>query len=905
MSLSLRSQPFSVTLFVFIVALIVLIVVGITIVDYTIAERNLRDHQRLLEEQTEIDVTNSILLVDAGLKLFDDTLNGQMASGLEDFAAEYERAGRNASAMDLAWIKHEVFHDTMDLYMINASNMVEFTTYPPDQDLDFGTFDMDEYLDELRNTSGYYPDRVVRETETGILRKYAYAPTSDHRYILELGLIGESFRDERHRLQYTATIEDIKKLNPYVQDVRIFTLDKRQVGNSSFRPDAMLSERLDRVIANRTGLDWLCPKTAQKIRYKYIDLRDRDYASDISMVVELTYSPRPLEEALAQTVAFHGLAAFAALAIGLVTAGVVSGRLTDPIRSLVGDINAIARGDLDHPITPSPAQEFTVLETSITTMIERLKGTIERLQQHEANLSESEDRYRRTLDLVSDYAYCRVLEPGGTWTTAWSAGFPERVCQFSFTELEERGGLEALVHPDDQDLFRRHLDRVIANEPHKSEVRILARDGEVRWLSHRTMPIMDPLSGQVTGFYAAGQDITDRKWNEVALRESEEKYRQLVEDAGSIILRLGPDGTIWYVNEFAERYFGYAPGELLGRDVTGTIVPEVDSEGVPMGDVVHSLCRDPSEGNNHLNENQRKDGSRVYVAWTNRPVVDTDGTYRGILCIGNDITRLKEAEDENRRLYAELEERVEQRTADLAAANRELESFTYTVSHDLRSPLRAIDGYTYILLHEHRSELTPSAMRYLDQISQNARRMARLIDDLLNFSRTGRQALSIRTVDPAVLVAEVLSDLAGERQGREVRVSVGALAPCRADPALLKQVFANLVGNAFKFTRTRAVAEVTIGSVEHGGHPVYFVRDNGIGFDQQYANTLFQVFHRLHDLRDYEGTGVGLAIVQRIVERHGGRVWVESVPDRGTTFFFTLGDGIDNGEGRGEGYPAG
>lgn len=187
-------------------------------------------------------------------------------------------------------------------------------------------------------------------------------------------------------------------------------------------------------------------------------------------------------------------------------------------------------------------------------------------------------------------------------------------------------------------------------------------------------------------------------------------------------------------------------------------------------------------------------------------------------------------------------------------------------------------------------------MRYLDQISQNARRMARLIDDLLNFSRTGRQALSIRTVDPAVLVAEVLSDLAGERQGREVRVSVGALAPCRADPALLKQVFANLVGNAFKFTRTRAVAEVTIGSVEHGGHPVYFVRDNGIGFDQQDANTLFQVFHRLHDLRDYEGTGVGLAIVQRIVERHGGQVWVESVPDRGTTFYFALGDGAVQGE---------
>jgi signal transduction histidine kinase len=248
---------------------------------------------------------------------------------------------------------------------------------------------------------------------------------------------------------------------------------------------------------------------------------------------------------------------------------------------------------------------------------------------------------------------------------------------------------------------------------------------------------------------------------------------------------------------------------------------------------------------------------------------------------------------------------VKKRTEDLAAANRELESFTYTVSHDLRSPLRAIDGYTYILLHEHRPELTDAAMRYLDQISQNARRMARLIDDLLNFSRTGRQSLSIRELDPAVLVAEVLDDLAGERQGRDVRVTVGGLAPCRADPALLKQVFANLIGNALKFTRNRETAEIEVGSFDEDGRPVYFVRDNGVGFDQKYANTLFQVFHRLHDAREYEGTGVGLAIVQRIVDRHGGRIWVESEPDRGTTFFFTLDERNGDGDGRGEGHTAG
>ena len=280
--------------------------------------------------------------------------------------------------MNLTQIKREVFHDTMDLYVINASNMVEFTTYPPDQDLDFNSEpDFAEYLDGIRNTSGFYPDRVVREPETNILRKYAYAPTPDHLHILELGMIGDTFRSERQRLMYTSTIKDIKTLNPYVEDVRLFTQFKKQVGNSSFKPDPMLKARLDQVIENKTGFDWTCPKTGNKIRYKYINLKDEDYGSDLSMVAELTYSSAPLTAALSDLVNFHALAALAALLVGLVTAGIVSGRLTDPIRGLVGDVNEIAKGDLDHPISPSPAREFTILATSISAMVGRLKGTIE------------------------------------------------------------------------------------------------------------------------------------------------------------------------------------------------------------------------------------------------------------------------------------------------------------------------------------------------------------------------------------------------------------------------------------------------------------------------------------------------------------------------------------------------
>ena len=896
MTLSLRSRPFSQTLFIVIVLLIVGIVCGITVVDYRIAEKNLRDHQHLLEEQTEIDLNNSIHLIDSGLKLFDDTMNVEMEKGLNLLLDEYLDAGGNPSLMDLDRIKRESFSGRMDLYIINASNFIQYTTYSPDLDLDFGQDpEFAAYLDRIRNTSGFYPDRVVREPDSGLLRKYAYTPTPDHRYILELGMTGESFREERQRLKYTETIRDIKSLNPYVDDVRLFTLQKDLVGNRSFVPDAELTARLDQAIRTRSGFELVDEASGRKVRYRYIDLYDERYGSDISMIVELAYTTRPLTDALSTLVWYHALVALGALGIGLLAAGLVSGRLTGPIRSLVDDVDAIAQGDLDHAISPTPAKEFSVLTSSINTMVGRLKGTIEQLRHHEASLSESEDRYRRTLALVSDYAFCMELGPDGTWNSVWTAGNPLPICGRTFEELEHMGGLLAIVHDDDRNTVGQHTEAALANRSHESEFRIYDRDGTTHWVSHRTMPVRDPLDGRVTGYYAAGQDITARKRNEAALRESEEKYRQLVEDANSIILRLGPDGRIWYMNEYAERFFGYGPGEILGRDAIGTIVPEVDTRGERTGDLVHGICQDVAGHTINLNENMRRDGSRAFISWTNRQIVGEDGTPLGILCVGNDITRLREAEEENHRLYAELEERVRQRTEDLRQAISELESFTYTVSHDLRSPLRAIDGYTYILLHEHQDNLSEPAKRYLDLISTNARRMARLIDDLLNFARTGRGALNLQDLDPSVVVREVINDLAGEQLDRRVEITIGDLPRCRADPALLKQVYSNLVANALKFTRGREVARIEIGAYEDRRETVYFVRDNGVGFDAQYAPTLFKVFSRLHSAREYEGTGVGLAIVQRIIERHDGRVWVESTPEQGATFFFILGQEGSNG----------
>lgn len=226
------------------------------------------------------------------------------------------------------------------------------------------------------------------------------------------------------------------------------------------------------------------------------------------------------------------------------------------------------------------------------------------------------------------------------------------------------------------------------------------------------------------------------------------------------------------------------------------------------------------------------------------------------------------------------------------AVNRELEAFSYSVSHDLRAPLRAIDGFAQILVDEHRGELDPEAQRYLDRVRHNADRMGHLIDDLLEFSRLGRAALRKVTVQPRRLVDEALRDLAEDREGRDVQVVVQDLPACSADPRLLRLVFVNLISNALKYTRKQAEARVEIGAIERDGIATYYVKDNGAGFDMRYADKLFQVFQRLHTDELYQGTGIGLATVRRILERHGGRIWAEAELERGATFFFTVEGGV-------------
>lgn len=294
----------------------------------------------------------------------------------------------------------------------------------------------------------------------------------------------------------------------------------------------------------------------------------------------------------------------------------------------------------------------------------------------------------------------------------------------------------------------------------------------------------------------------------------------------------------------------------------------------------HKHCADPAHNFDQYVRYRHKDGSTVWVRCRGIAIRDTSGKAIRMLGAHTDVTALKRAEEVARTLASEL-----------AAANKELEAFSYSVSHDLRAPLRAVDGFSRILIEDHAAQLDDESRRLLGLVRNGAQRMGRLIDDLLAFSRLGRQKLVQTSIDMYGMAQAVFDELAAQDPERRLRLDIRPIPVAHGTEPMIRQVWENLISNAIKFTKEHDVGEIEIG-VRDGekGEKIYYVKDNGAGFDVRYAGKLFGVFQRLHRAEEFPGTGVGLAFVQRIVQRHGGRIWAEAELNRGATFYFTIPD---------------
>ena len=451
----------------------------------------------------------------------------------------------------------------------------------------------------------------------------------------------------------------------------------------------------------------------------------------------------------------------------------------------------------------------------------------------------------------------------------------------------------AKIHADDMAAINLSIEASAeAMTPWNTEFRVLEGDGSVRWFECNSTPVAET-DGAIV-WHGALADVSERKRTERELLRSQRRLTAVVSKMSEGLLVYNSAGRLSEWNPAALAMHGLDDATTRGLSLDAAMrlftVSTLDGVVLPperwpharlmAGEVLRQL---------ELRVQRLDRGWSKVFSYSGTRVDDPQGKPLFSVLQFSDVTERRRSDEEIVRLNSELEQRVAERTAQLQAAVKEIEAFSYSVSHDLRAPLRALDGFSQALIEDHGTLLPEDGRRYLGIIRDTAQKMGHLIDDLLAFSHLGRQPLTRRTVDCRQLVQHAFDSLALQRKGRQIELRIGELPACEADLALLRQVWINLIGNAIKYTRQRSEAVIEVGSTRQNGVIEYFVRDNGAGFDMQYAHKLFGVFERLHRADEFEGTGVGLAIVQRIVERHGGHARALGAVGRGATFFFTLG----------------
>ena len=484
-------------------------------------------------------------------------------------------------------------------------------------------------------------------------------------------------------------------------------------------------------------------------------------------------------------------------------------------------------------------------------------------------LRTSEETYRKLIEAAPDAIF--VWDAHGKCVLANTSAARLRGCR----EGEVAGlSLADTYAPPERDLLQERFDHARNQGALRFERQFLRQNNEA-------VPVEVSLSTAGEDQYqAVVRDISDRKEAEEQLR----KQAELLSLAHDAIIVRDPEGRITFWNRGAERTYGWTAAEALGHvthELLQTRFP------IPL-ETIDAVLQAQGQWEGELRHITR-DGTPIVVTSRQSLRRNEHGGPAATLEINRDVTERKQAEEQIQKLNEELEQKVIERTKELEAINKELEAFAYSVSHDLRAPVRHIAGFTELLQKHAGPALDGNGRHHIEMILDSAKRMGSLVDDLLAFSRIGRAETQKTTVDLEQLVKSIVNEIEPDTRDRHVAWRIGDLPNCYGDPSMLRLVFANLVWNAVKFTRTREHAEIQIDSLNHSPDEIIvFVKDNGVGFDMKYKDKLFGVFQRLHSQEAFEGTGIGLATVQRIVHRHSGRTWGKGAVDNGATFYVAL-----------------
>ena len=548
-------------------------------------------------------------------------------------------------------------------------------------------------------------------------------------------------------------------------------------------------------------------------------------------------------------------ASIAALVAGLFAA-FIARSLTRPLRSLTHSLEHFT-GEEAVDVPESGAGEIGVLARALKRMADAVREKTATIRQY----AERERLYIAVVESTNDAIFtvdsdCVIT----TWNPA-----AERL--FGYSAQEAIGKPASIIAtPEQQAEQKDNFDHIKAGQRLENfETTRMRKDGSIVFLSYNSSPLLSE-SGEIVGASAIARDITERK-------QADAMFRVAVESSPGAMVMADAEGKVVMVNAETERMFGYARGELIGKPIEMLIPKKFrDAHTQHRKNFAANPSHRMAAGRDLIGA--RKDGSEIAVEIGLNPIVTRDGPL--VLAAIVDIIERKRHEKE-----------IAERALELQRSNAELEQFAYVASHDLQEPLRMVASYAELLADRYQGKLDDKADKYIAYAVDGAKRMQRLVNDLLMYSRVGTQGNPLQPTDANIVAGHVLRTLKGKIEQSGAQVEIGKLPIVNADEGQLGQLLQNLIGNALKF-HGDSTPHVRVGAETSRQGWTFFVEDNGIGIDPQYAERVFQMFQRLHDREAYEGSGIGLTIAKKIVERHGGRIWFESEPGKGTTFFFTL-----------------